>query len=533
MLLIAIYDMELDKVQCLIEEGKSTMSSYLLLLALGDKHMDVDFAIVRWLISNGHVDPKKELGILLDQYSDITVPLLRLVEIGEIDNIVSDDAYLIWTKETMYTTDFLRIMLPRSNPPRRILKQLLKNEGREKNLVLQLMESSRYSPPPPSPGRILSPEEATTLTDESFESYENFRRIVYEEDDQQYLRTVRRILDTTVGQETVEKKIVSVAALLAAETGSLMTLEYLMNCYPEIVPTAMDGTHWTILMLASEFNRTQVVEWILEDNSVDIHAINRFGQSAVGVVGFDNTKAILELLVNKGGANMADLTEHDNVFRILAHSDLETLKWIFRETKFPDMKALVSEDALLSHAIGVNALDRFQWIVEEGKSTVSTTNFLSTLDGDEQGPDFAIARWLISNGHVDAMKEFRNVIHSVKRGYQIVPRLLRLVEICELDNMEEEDASAMWKMGEPDYTTDFLRVMLPRSDPPPDVRTRLLQDETQKDIVLSGLELRKKVVKFHKSRSRVVNQLNFPDDLIDSVLEEYVGELTTDEMWNM
>jgi hypothetical protein len=146
MLLMAIYDMELDKVQWLIEEGKSTMDSGLFLLALADENMDVDFAIVRWLISSGRVDAEKELGILLDQYLYITVPkLLRLVEIGEIDNIASDDAYIIWTKETTYTTDFLRIMLPRSNPPRRILKQLLKNEGREKNLVLQLMESSRYS----------------------------------------------------------------------------------------------------------------------------------------------------------------------------------------------------------------------------------------------------------------------------------------------------------------------------------------------------------------------------------------------------
>jgi hypothetical protein len=40
--------------------------------------------------------------------------------------------------------------------------------------------------------------------------------------------------------------------------------------------------------------------------------------------------------------------------------------------------------------------------------------------------DFTIARWLISNDHVDAMKEFRNLL---LRTDVPVPKLLRLVEI--------------------------------------------------------------------------------------------------------
>jgi hypothetical protein len=50
------------------------------------------------------------------------------------------------------------------------------------------------------------------------------------------------------------------------------------------------------------------------------------------------------------------------------------------------------------------------------------------------------------------------------------------------------------------YTTDFLRIMLPRSDPPISIRRRLLEDEDRKDFVLSGLELRIRLPEFFNNR---------------------------------
>jgi hypothetical protein len=76
------------------------------LITLADDQIDSEFAITKWLISSGHVDAKKEFGILLDGDLYVTIlELLRLVEIGELANIGPEEAYIMWTKEaTVYTT---------------------------------------------------------------------------------------------------------------------------------------------------------------------------------------------------------------------------------------------------------------------------------------------------------------------------------------------------------------------------------------------------------------------------------------------
>jgi hypothetical protein len=178
-------------------------------------------------------------------------------------------------------------------------------------------------------------------------------------------------------------------------------------------------------------------------------------------------------------------------------------------------------------------LDKVQWMIEEGKSTMDTRPFLLALADNHLDVNFAIARWLISNGHVDAKKELRILLDDYM--FVTVQKLLRLVEIGEIDNIEEEDAYVMWKM-ESVYTTNFLRVMLPRSDPPPDIRTRLLQDESQKDIVLSGLELRKKLSEFLKDRrqTNLMGALDFlPNVLRQEIIKLEEGSLSTDEMWKV
>jgi hypothetical protein len=472
------------------------------------------------------VDAKKELGILLDgdESSVNVLELLTLVEIGEFKNIASDDAYLLWTKdESVYTLDFLRVMLPLSAPPRRIHRKLLLQIKDEKEVVELLMKSSTIvrSSPPPYTGETLSSAETITEDDDILQYV---KRFVYKTNDRQYLRTVKHLLETVVGQETIENEIISFAALLAAKEGSLMTLEWLMNCYPEIVPFATDENGSNILMVTV---KNSVIEWILDDDRVDIDAINIFEETAVGCVSLTNTEPILRLLVDKGGANMADLKNHTHVSYIVKNSNLETLKWIFSESNFPNIDLLVVD--ALGGAIHSGAVDKVEWMIEEGKSIVTAKHLLLAL----KGPDFTIARWLISSPHVDAMEQFRIILHGGQRfPYRSVPRLLRFIEIGEFDNIEKNDSDIMWTMADSVYTTEFLEIMLPRSDPPDDIRKQLINDEKHKDLVHRGLELRTKLRERPSGLMKVLEEALPPNVLRQKVIDLEKGRLSTKEMWN-
>jgi hypothetical protein len=131
---------------------------------------------------------------------------------------------------------------------------------------------------------------------------------------------------------------------------------------------------------------------------------------------------------------------------------------------------------------------------------------------------------------LDAKKEFGNLLSDRN---STVPELLRLVEIGELDNIAPEYVYVMWTK-ELVYTKKFLRIMLPRSDPPIRIRTCLLQDEERKDFVLNGLELRIKLPAFFKNRyDDLMEKLSpyLPKVLRHETIMLEQGSLSTDEMW--
>jgi hypothetical protein len=202
---------------------------------------------------------------------------------------------------------------------------------------------------------------------------------------------------------------------------------------------------------------------------------------------------------------------------------------------FPDIWILANgkDDQMLILAIENNELDKVHWIVDCEYLIVNTHLLLVALADEQKEFGFTIAKWLISNGHVDAKKELGNILGDNVYRYLNVSRLLRRVKIGQIDNIaSEDDAYAIWTK-ESVYTTDFLRTMLPRSDPPISVRRRLLEDEDRKDFVLSGLELRRRLPEYLNDRYNCLLEKLSPH-LPKVVRHETVmleHSLSTDEMW--
>jgi hypothetical protein len=365
---------------------------------------------------------------------------------------------------------------------------------------------------------------------------EDFKRIMPEArfNDHRYLNIVKGFVDLDDGKV----EIISTAALFAVKNDLVETMAWLMTQFPDAVLTARDEEGCNVLIIGTKYGQTRVVEWILNDGRVDVHATDNIGRTAVENVSFGLHRTILKLLVNKGGARMADLKKNPDVVMIVARSDLETLKWMLRKSGYPDIDSLVDKESnhMLRFAIVDKALDKVRWMIEEGKSIVNTRLLLVALGDDHLDFDFAIARWLISNGHVDAKQELGNLLSVTYRHLMAdpIPRLLRLVEIGLIDNIaSEDDAYAIWTRGSV-YTTDFLRIMLPRSDPPISVRTRLLEDENRRDFVLSGLELRIRLPEFFNDRyDGLMEKLSphLPKVLRHATIMLEQGSLSTDEMW--
>jgi hypothetical protein len=310
-----------------------------------------------------------------------------------------------------------------------------------------------------------------------------------------------------------------------------------MNRYSEIVLTAKDVRGYNILMLATESGNSIMVECILDNGRVDVHATDRSGRTAVGVIPvFRNAQTILKLLVNKGGARMVDLKKNLDVDIIVRRADLETLKWMSNKSGFPDIWILANgkDDQMLRLAIENNELDKTHWIIDCEYSIVNTHLLLVALADEQEEFEFTIAKWLISNGHVNAKQELGNILGDNVYRYLDVSRLLRLVEIGQIDNIaSEDDAYAIW-IKDSVYTTDFLRIILPRSDPPISVRMRLLEDDDRKDFVLSGLVLRMRLPEFLNDRyDGLMEKLSphLPKVLRHETVMLEQGSLSTDEMW--
>jgi ankyrin repeat protein len=195
--------------------------------------------------------------------------------------------------------------------------------------------------------------------------------------DQTYLDIVKDFVDMDVESSKIE--IVSTAALFAAKNNLVETMTWLMTQFPDVVLTTKDEEGSNILILATKYGRKSMVDLILDDRRIDVHATDNSGRTAVGVLKLNQT--ILKLLVNKGGARMADLKTNPDVIIILQSSDLETLKWMLRKSGFSDIETLANEkdNQMLRLAIEDDELDKVQWMIEEGnsnKNTISDSDYL-------------------------------------------------------------------------------------------------------------------------------------------------------------
>jgi hypothetical protein len=118
---------------------------------------------------------------------------------------------------------------------------------------------------------------------------EDFQRIMpgARFNDHRYLDIVKGFVD--MDDESSKVEIISTAALFAAKNDLVATMVWLMTQFPDAVLTARDEEGCNILILATKYGQPSVVELILDDGRIDVHATDNSGRTAVGVLKLYNS----------------------------------------------------------------------------------------------------------------------------------------------------------------------------------------------------------------------------------------------------
>jgi hypothetical protein len=395
-------------------------------------------------------------------------------------------------------------------------------------------------------------------------SLTHFRKTIFEQkeygifilgDCDAFLAWVRNAVDLL--EDPLSTKLIAVAALFAASHGHVRTLEWLMKHSPSTVCEAVDESGRNILLLAAKGSRLLTMKWILDHGEIDVHATDKDGKTAIAILPNNHGMDMLKLLVNKGG-NIGNLKTNIDVMYLLMDTfdcvdpleTLKTLKWMKRKSGGESIESILNDHRGVSVRgyIKHNQVDIVKWMVEEGGTVMdpdppyprAESTVMYALSDEFARWDFAVARWLISSGHADVQEEFRVCMSSMLRPRVSSSKLplsmssvLRLIDIGD-PNISVRDGINLWgefeTLGDGDQDS-FLMTMLPRSDPPREIRDSLL-DSDHSDLVLSGIELRRRLPEFLKERAGGLSDaLSFLPNVLRAQTMKLDGTFSTEDMW--
>jgi hypothetical protein len=249
----------------------------------------------------------------------------------------------------------------------------------------------------------------------------------------------------------------------------------------------------------------------------------------------------IRILIELGGDDLL----HKLVVHFTTYGGLKMMQWLMKNYEESILHVVSAQDKnILVLAFSENQLNIVEWLMDTYRFTTDRDSPLHYALVTNDPPFFA-ARWLFKTGRVSNTDLQTKFVTSIEdEEFETSTFLIEIGKAnIDVDFLWEAVDWSKLATNRSMGAKLFLRALLPRVDFPSHI-SRILKDTSYRGVdgseifihrqmVLDGVVVRKKVVKFHESRSRIVKQLNLPDDLIDSVLEEYVGNnQTTDEMWN-
>jgi hypothetical protein len=254
----------------------------------------------------------------------------------------------------------------------------------------------------------------------------------------------------------------------------------------------------------------------------------------------------LRLLIDMGDDDLLE----NLVLHIARFGGLEIMIWLAKNYKetivhriFPDWGGIV-----LAHAITGDQLDIIELLMDFYQLTTYERSplYYALFYGDQT---FSTARWFLSTrrpSDIDIQTELNRTIKNTEWMEATI-----LIDYGKA-NIDEDSLwqNVNWLKLAKNTSKDaklFLRALLPRIDFPFHVyevlmNTSLLRRRDGKEIfvhrlmVREGIIVRERVKTLHESRTRVVKQLDIPDDvkkyyLLDSFLSDKQMDMTTEKMW--
>jgi hypothetical protein len=229
---------------------------------------------------------------------------------------------------------------------------------------------------------------------------------------------------------------------------------------------------------------------------------------------------------------------------------LEIMKWLMENYEEIVLHAVRSEEGenVLALAILGDHLDIIKWLMDSCKLTTYEKSPLYYALANEDFPSISTALWLLKTGRTSNAELESELKHAIEKTSWTTAT--GLIEMCNV-NIDEDHLwnSVDWSKMAKDKFKDvklFLRALLPRIDFPYRVSGILMNTSSRREdgseifihrqMVLDGMKVREKVKKLDESRTRVVEKLDLPDDLIHDMLNTHLADdkrmgLSTETMW--
>jgi hypothetical protein len=229
---------------------------------------------------------------------------------------------------------------------------------------------------------------------------------------------------------------------------------------------------------------------------------------------------------------------------------LEIMKWLMENYEEIVLHAVRSEEGenVLALAILGDHLDIIKWLMDSCKLTTYEKSPLYYALANEDFPSISTALWLLKTGRTSNAELESELKHAIEKTSWTTAT--GLIEMCNV-NIDEDHLwnSVDWSKMAKDKFKDvklFLRALLPRIDFPYRVSGILMNTSSRRkdgseifiyrQMVLDGMKVREKVKKLDESRTRVVEKLDLPDDLIHDMLNTHLADdkrmgLSTETMW--